>query len=222
MNDENRKATMYVISSFNKFIRNGYRNTNKFKLTMELSEIKKDVFTEALVAEKKEIEHLFETGQISRQVYFELVEIYSHTETILKDGFKHRFKLAISIAKRLISKLLSLRKKSNLSLIKEVELAQITVYKGVILAIRDRISEENKAASFELISHYNELIARLHRGDLPNNLDQFNEIKRKLQFKAIEVQRKEVQLLFENGEINRDIANKLRKFINYWEASILD
>lgn len=222
MNDENRKATMYVISNFNKLIRNGYRNTNKFKLTMELSEIKKDVFTEALEAEKKEIEHLFETDQVSRQVYFELVELYSHTETILKDGFKHRFKLAVSTAKRLVSKLLSLRKKSNLSLIKEVELAQITVYKGVIIAIRDKINEENKAASIELISHYNELIARLHRGDLPNNLDQFNEIKRKLQFKAIEVQRKEVQLLFENGEINRDIANKLRKFINYWEASILD
>lgn len=222
MNDENRKATMYVISSFNKLIRNGYRNTNKFKLTMELSEIKKDVFSEALEAEKKEIEHLFETDQISRQVYFKLIELYSHTETILKDGFKHRFKLAVSTTKRLISKLLSLRKKSNLSLIKEVELAQITVYKGVILAIRDKISEENKAASLELILHYNELIARLHRGELPNNLDQFNDIKRKLQFKAIEVQRKEIQLLFENGEINRDIANKLRKFINYWEASILD
>jgi len=222
MSDENKKATMYIISSFNKTIRNGYRNSNRFKLTMELSEIKKGVFTEALEAEKKEIEHLLETGQISRQVYFELIETYNHTETILKDGFKHKFKLAISTAKRLISKLFFLRKKSNCSLIKELELAQITVYKGAIIAMKDQINDENRAASFELISHYNELIARLHRREQPNNIDQFNELKRKLQFKAIEVQRKEVQLLFENGEINRDVANKLRKFINYWEATILD
>jgi monovalent cation/hydrogen antiporter len=222
MNDENKKATLYIISSYNKFIRNGYRNNNKFKSNLQSNEMKKVIYTEALKAEKKEIEHLFETGQISRPVFFELKEIYDHTETILLDGFKHRINLAISIVKRVISRLFPSSKKSNISVNKEIELAQITIYKAAIISIRNQINDENKGASLEIIAHYNELIGRLHRSDQPKDIELFNEHKRKLQFKAIEVQRKEVQLLFENGEINREIANKLRKFINYWEATIME
>lgn len=222
MNDENKKATLYIISSYNKFIRNGYRNNNKFKADLQSNEMKKVIYTEALKAEKKEIEHLLETGQISRSVYFELIETYNHTETILLDGLRHRVNLAISIVKRVISKLFPSSKKSNISVNKEMELALITIYKAVIIFIRNQINDENKGASLEIIAHYNELIGRLHRNDKPKDIELFNEHKRKLQFKAIEVQRKEVQLLFETGEINREIANKLRKFINYWEATIME
>jgi CPA1 family monovalent cation:H+ antiporter len=50
----------------------------------------------------------------------------------------------------------------------------------------------------------------------------FEKQKKELQLKAIQVERNVVQSLFESGEINRDIANKLRRSTNYFEATILD
>ncbi len=219
MNDENKKATMHVISKYNRLIRDIYKNNSN--LDLQSSEMKKNIYIEALEFQKKEIEHLLETKQISKEVFCEILETLNYTETILSNRIKHRIILAISIIKRIVSKLFASYKSSNTANIKAIELAQLTAAKAAIYHIQNQINDKNRSASLEVISIFNEIIEKIQIHNSPKNNEQFNELKIKIHLKAIEVQRQQVQLLFENGEINREIANKLRKFINYWEASLM-
>lgn len=46
--------------------------------------------------------------------------------------------------------------------------------------------------------------------------------KKKVEFKALQLERESIQNLFENGEITWNIASTLRKNLNYIESDILD
>lgn len=222
INDENKKAALDIIASYNRYIRKSYRSENQVELNLQSSEMKKDIYAKALKVEEDEIEQLFKAGKISQNVYNVLKEKFNHTESILSNGLKHRVILAISIIRRVASKVFSSYNNDSMTDIKEIESAKILAYNAAISAIRKEINDENRGISLEIIAHYTEFIRRIQRGNQPKDNEQFNKHKRELQFKAIEVQRKEVQSLFENGEINRELANKLRKFINYWEATIME
>lgn len=221
MNNENKKATLDVISRYNKFIRNTYRNKNTIKSAFQFNELKKNVYAEALKVEKNETEHLLGTKQISKYTFRELQEIFNHRESILSNKFNHQFILAASIIKRAISKLFPSYKKYNKTANTELKSAQIAACKAAIFSIRNQINDENRNASLEVIEHYNELIGKLQKIHPPKDDEKFNKYKTEIQFKAIEVQRKEIQLLFENDQISREIANKLRRFVNYWESTII-
>lgn len=222
INDENKKAALYVIASYNRYIRKSYRSENQVELNLKSSEMKKNIYAKALKVEEDEIEQLFKEGKISENAYNVLKEKFYHTESILSNGLKHRIILAISIIKGAALKIFSSSNNDSMADIKEIESAKILAYNAAISAIRKEINDENRGISLEIIAHYTEFIRRIQRGSQPKDTEQFNKHKRELQFKAIEVQRKEVQSLFENGEINRELANKLRKFINYWEATIME
>lgn len=222
MKDENKEATMQVISNYNAFIRNIYRNKKDSKSNLQSTEMKKDIYVAAIRVEKKEIQKLMKTGQISTYSFRELEKKFNHSESILLRDFKHRFVLAIFIAKRVILRLFTKAKKSMIAENKEIEKALLEAHKAAIVYVRNQIIEENKEASLEVILHYDDLIGRLRRKNLPNNSELFNKKKREIQFKAIEAQRKEVQLLFENGQISRETANRLRKIVNNWEATIME
>ncbi|WML33626.1 Na+/H+ antiporter [Clostridium sp. OS1-26] len=222
IDDENKKAALNVIDSYNKYIRKSYRSENQVELNLQSSEMKKNIYAKALKVEEKEIEQLFKAGEISQNVYNILKEKFNHTESILSNELNHKVILAISIIKGVASKVFSSYKNDSMTDVKEIETAKISAYNAAIAAIRKEINDENRGASLEIIAHYNEIIRRIQKGSQPKDNEQFNKHKRELQFKAIEVQRKEVQSLFENGEINRELANKLRRFINYWEATLME
>jgi len=120
--------------------------------------------------------------------------------------------------------MLTLHKKKNLKTeIQELRFARIRTSKAAIAAIREHISDETKQASVELINGYYKSIERLSmQAQYPHGKDLLAKQKKELQLKAIQIERNEVQTLFENGEINRDIANNLRRSINYFEATILE
>lgn len=46
--------------------------------------------------------------------------------------------------------------------------------------------------------------------------------KKKIEFKALQLERESIQNLFENGEITWNIASTFRKNLNYIESDILD
>jgi NhaP-type Na+/H+ or K+/H+ antiporter len=52
MIDENKEATLYVINSYNSFIRNIYKNKKNTNSNLQSSEMKKDIYLKALKVEK--------------------------------------------------------------------------------------------------------------------------------------------------------------------------
>lgn len=163
INDENKKAALDIIASYNRYIRKSYRSENQVELNLQSSEMKKDIYAKALKVEEDEIEQLFKAGKISQNVYNVLKEKFNHTESILSNGLKHRIILAISIIKGAASKMLSSSNNDSMTDVKEIESAKILAYNAAISAIRKEINDENRGISLEIVAHYTEFIRRIQR-----------------------------------------------------------
>lgn len=221
MNYENKTATLSVISRYEKLIQIPLKNDNSTELKPRGPETGLRMI--GLRAEQAETEHLLETGQISQDTAYRLQKHINAVEAALSNQFKFKFLLFISLVKRYASKLILHKKKSWQSEIQELRFARIRTSKAAIAAIREHISEETKQASLNLIAGYYKSIERLSlQAQHPQKKELLTKQKKELQLKAVQVERNEVQALFESGEISRDIANNLRRSINYFEATILE
>ncbi|MFD0669933.1 Na+/H+ antiporter [Cohnella sp. GCM10027633] len=90
-------------------------------------------------------------------------------------------------------------------------------------AISSLRTERTCDARAAVMSHYEHVLTRLTSPySFGKPLEGDEEVRRDLQWIAIQAERDEVQTLFERGEITRDIANKLRRMIRTREATILE
>ncbi|HAK75084.1 MAG TPA: hypothetical protein DCP36_18890 [Sporomusaceae bacterium] len=221
MSFENKTATLSVIARYEKMYHLPLQKENSSALKARATEANLRMI--CLRAEQAETEHLLETGQISQDTAYHLQKHIKEVEAALSNQTKLHFFVFTSFIKRLIV-MLTLHKKKNLKTeIQELRFARIRTSKAAIAAIREHISDETKQASVELINGYYKSIERLSmQAQYPHGKDLLAKQKKELQLKAIQIERNEVQTLFENGEINRDIAINLRRSINYFEATILE
>jgi len=83
------------------------------------------------------------------------------------------------------------------------------------------MNDSNRSAALSVIAKYERLVAKLRSWNQDETEDPFDQEKLQLQMVAVQEQRNTVQQLYENGEINRDVAAKLRRFINDVEATVL-
>jgi len=93
---------------------------------------------------------------------------------------------------------------------------------AAIKAIRAQMNDSNRVAALAVISKYERVIAKLRAWNQDKTTeDPFNQDKLELQMVAIQEQRNTIQQLYENGEITRDVAARLRRYINDVEATAL-
>ncbi|ANY66081.1 Na+/H+ antiporter [Paenibacillus sp. BIHB 4019] len=93
---------------------------------------------------------------------------------------------------------------------------------AVIGTFDKQLDEHRSEERSELISHYHFIKEKLQKPRSPKKDGGDADVQRDLHWVAIQAERVEVQSLYERGEINREIANKLRQFIRNREASILE
>ncbi|MEK0315073.1 Na+/H+ antiporter [Cohnella sp. 56] len=83
-------------------------------------------------------------------------------------------------------------------------------------------TERKCDARAAVIGHYEHMLSRLKSPySFGKSLEGDEEVRRDLQWIAIQAERDEVQSLFERNEITRDVADKLRRTIRTREATIL-
>jgi CPA1 family monovalent cation:H+ antiporter len=220
MNYENKAATLSVISRYYEFRKPPLKNENNYSIGQPFEQ-EMAIRMIGLQAEQTETEHLLQTGQISQDTAYHLQEHINAVEVALSNKIQFQLFHFITLVKRAISRWLS----SNQEIIKSEEylFAKIELSRAAIASIREHMSEETRQASLDLIVGYHKSIERLStKAQHPQKRALFTKQKKELQLKAVQLERNEVQALFESGEISRDIANKLRKSINFFEATILD
>jgi CPA1 family monovalent cation:H+ antiporter len=230
MNEENKEASSAVISDYNRLIQEVHRESTDNKTNPQLDQLEVEIRLKALTAERKEVKRLYEEGQISRRTSAALHRKIDHMETALSGTFHLRlFHIAYRLRRLLVSLFRSRRHTTSspssivqdLVMIKETKLK---TSKAAIEAVRKQIHEDNELACQVVISSYAEVINRIslgHQRQVPRD-KQFNQHKKEIQLKAIQVERNEVQAQFEQGLINRETANHLRKAILYTEAAMLE
>ncbi len=224
-NVENREAAMSVISDCHRVVRQITNRQDGVKWDFRGEPSETEIWLTALNAEEREVENMLRQGKITRGMYYRLLESLNHREMLLTNKYKYRFLVFIHLLKRILAAFKFRKAKADklnrqdMDFICEIK---TRMSKAAVEAVKEQMNEKNTEISLPILSHYREAIERFGSG-LRNVRISRRSVnnKKELQFKAIQIQRNEVQILFEKGEISRETANKLRRFINYTEASML-
>ncbi|MDF2633701.1 MAG: sodium:proton symporter [Pelosinus sp.] len=222
-NSENKAAVSSLISDYQKIMRTTHLDGNEYKIGFKSRKMESEILMVGINAEREEIQHLLDTRQISQDVAYRFQEQFNVIETSLSDQFVLKSFFPVFVIKRYVAKWFSdCPKRPELDMAK-VKTVKIQTAKTAITAIRSQISEENRNASLKVIANYHKIIEKISTNFThPGKKEQFHGQKKELQFKAIQMERNEVQSMFEEGLISREIANNLRRSINFLEATMLE
>ncbi len=221
---ENKAEALTIIADCHRNIRKLARREEIPGNTVgKTEEIK--IWLTAIKAEKDELEKLFIEDGLSAELYYKLLEIINHREMLLTQKYKYRVLIYLYFLKRLKTRISIKKKKCDLYTGSHMGMAaqiRSRMLKSAIAAVRLQMNETNSEMSLHVLSHY---YAALKKVEKSRRTPVDNHIAEKrgteLKYRAIQIERNEVQHLYEKGEITRDTANKLRSFINYREADIL-
>jgi CPA1 family monovalent cation:H+ antiporter len=95
---------------------------------------------------------------------------------------------------------------------------RITTAIQAIKMLKNELTPENKAISYQVIGEYNKIITKYKLAKKLKDPGDFAKLERDLRQKAFQAERDEIQNLYEKGEITRDITQKIRQQINIREA----
>lgn len=229
MNEDNEAAALSVISDYKKKIG---QLLGQEALQNNDSQSRQMVFHIRLIgiqAERNEMERLLAEKEVSQEVADRFEQIIDQMEILLSHRFKMRFLVSMFRIRRLILNMVHSNKckpaindsQDPMDSLKEVS---ILTARSAISAVQNQMNDANRDSSLRVISHYHRTIERMSSNESSQlrEDEDFQKYRVELQFKAIQIERDEVQNMFESGELTRAEANQLRQFINYLEAGMLD
>lgn len=179
----------------------------------------------ALNAEKREIACMLREGRITRAMSCRLLESVKRREMLLDYKYRHLLLLYVYFLKRVLIGLRHRRAGFRLPAAQYRDAGRDIrgrMSEAAVEAVKNQITDENSELSHAVISRYkaaNELTDRGEESFLAENKS--IKHKKELQLKAIQIERNKVQSLFENGDITRGTADRLRRYINFTEAGIV-
>ncbi|KOY13347.1 Na+/H+ antiporter [Paenibacillus xylanivorans] len=225
MNDENKAAALAVVSDLSKYIRQAAGELTAGK--------RKDILKQetainliATRAERKEIENMMDENVIASEAAFRCNSWLDRKEMMLANRTNTQMMFSLSEIGRVFGHVFTNRsqKPEQPFMIENAELfrqVKMRTSEAAIKAIRAHMNDSNRIVSLSVISRYERVIAKLRTWNQGKTEDPFDQEKLELQMVAMQEQRNTIQQLYENGEINRDVAAKLRRFINDVEATAL-
>ncbi|GIO35272.1 sodium, potassium, lithium and rubidium/H(+) antiporter [Paenibacillus antibioticophila] len=231
VNEENGRAAREVISNYRRqlYQLQQSQNTEDWSDRSRNESIMKIRFA-AIQAERQELQKMLEQGEVSGELAGQIQEVMSQMEVVLSSGFKMKAMVTLFRLQRLFKGQLSVKKREQIPMDKKEKFASIRLRtaSAALAVVKSQMNDTNRQAVMIVASQYQDMVDRLRSGVKSGqhmddtNEDMFDQFKNELQIKAIQAERDEVQLIFEEGGITRATANKLRQYINYTEAGILE
>lgn len=231
VNEENGRAAREVISNYRRQLYHlqQSQNTEDWSDRSRNESIMKIRFA-AIQAERQELQKMLEQGEVSGELAGQIQEVMSQMEVVLSSGFKMKAMVTLFRLQRLFKGQLSVKKREQIPMDKKEKFASIRLRtaSAALAVVKSQMNDTNRQAVMIVASQYQDMVERLRSGVKSGqhmddtNEDMFDQYKNELQIKAIQAERDEVQLIFEEGGITRATANKLRQYINYTEAGILE
>ncbi|MHA7581415.1 Na+/H+ antiporter [Paenibacillus vandeheii] len=225
MNDENKAAALAVVSDLSKYIRQAAGELTAGK--------RKDILKQetainliATRAERKEIENMMDENVIASEAAFRCNSWLDRKEMMLANRTNTQMMFSLSEIGRVFGHVFThrSRKPDQPFMIENAELfrqVKMRTSEAAIKAIRSHMNDSNRIVALSVISRYERVIAKLRTWNQGKTEDPFDQDKLELQMVAMQEQRNTIQQLYEKGEINREVAAKLRRFINDVEATAL-
>lgn len=223
MNEDNRHAAHAVIAQYEARMRRLSLHEEEQSEGIDLAIEENRVRLLGLQAERKEIARMFKAGEIPDYIANRFNDSFVALEEALSRRSRIRLLLLTKGLRRLASMIFKPREQEprlDKSIIRKTKLKTCQAAIGVI---RSQITQANRKASLNVIGQYREVIRTIsRRGADPEDELLQRKQRQEIQLRAYQVERDEIQTLYERGEIKRDMANALRKTISYAEASVLE
>lgn len=168
---------------------------------------------------------MLERGDIPEETANVLQERFNELEILYANPFK------VGLSKTRLKRLMywiffGEHKKPEMSILNEAGLIRATrvkTAKAAIEYLEKHKTEEHKEVFLSVITFYKQLIFRLeHSHHELKSSAHFENQKLEVKLKAVQAIRNEIQTLFEEREISRDISHELRQYINDVEAAMLE
>ncbi|MBU5670892.1 Na+/H+ antiporter [Paenibacillus brevis] len=232
INEENNRAAREVINNYRRqmfHLQQQNQNSDDWSDRSRNESIMKIRFA-AIQAERQALQKMLEDGEVSGELADQIQEVMSQMEIVLSSGFKMKAMVTLFRLRRLFKGQLSAKKREPIPMDTKEKFASIRLRtaSAALAAVKSQMNDTNRQAVMIVASQYQDMVDRLRSGAKggqhmdDTNEDMFDQFKNELQIKAIQAERDEVQLIFEEGGITRATANKLRQYINYTEAGILE
>lgn len=223
MDEDNRHATHAVIAQYEARMRRLSLHEEENSEGIELAVAENQARLIGLQAERKEITRLFKAGEIPDYV----ANRFNDSFAALEEALSRRSRMRILVLTRGLRKLASaiikpkeVEPRLDKSIIRKTKLKTC---QSAIGAIRAQMTKENRKASLNVIGQYREIIRAISRkNEDPEDELLQRKLRQEIQLRAYQVERDEIQAMYERGEIRRDMAIALRKTISYAEASVLE
>lgn len=221
-NQENKLAASSLITVCEKIKNDNPINAENINLTIEDRKKERDIFLIGLNAERKEINGLLQDKKINPATVEKFEDAISKVESCLSKPPIIQTLTKMELIRKALAKLIKKQLNINPMNMKEVKRIKVLTSKAAVEAIKAQINTENRNASLAVIDHYNDIIRRLNTINLGETSNDISKQRSRLHLKALQAERDEVQSLLENNEITRETASKLRRFINYMEATAIE
>ncbi|WP_339837731.1 Na+/H+ antiporter [Paenibacillus sp. FSL R7-0272] len=226
MNDENKAAALAVVSDLSKYIKQA---TGQFTADNRKAMQKQETAINLIAtrAERKEIEVMMDENALGPEAAFKCDNWLDRKEMMLSNRTNTQLLASLNEIGRMLGQLFTNRssKPDQPFMLENAELfrkVKLRTSQAAIKAIRAHMNDSNRVAALAVISKYERVIAKLRAWNQDKTTeDPFNQDKLELQMVAIQEQRNTIQQLYENGEITRDVAARLRRYINDVEATAL-
>lgn len=178
-----------------------------------------------LRAERKYIHELAKDDNINEEIILRLEKSLDYRENLLTEKFRSQFIALMGQGYRkwkyYIRRFRSNRKTSKV-FINNMQDIQINASYAAIRKLEEYGRETKNPRVNTIIYDYKRVIEHLKNDENLNRLEEKRvQLKEELRFKAIESERAEIQKMYEEGQINRELAQDMRRFVNDVESVLL-
>lgn len=224
-NDENRQEGMELISAYTRRLQHA-----RLEGKSEFGEAWRTVVgirLAALRAERKVAEQWLAEERITPQLASYFQTSLNRVELLLTNRIKLKLLLLLALAavrrlfrgKKRLPKLIT-PGHPDWEAYKELKLEAIH---SAISQLKQLKTADNREAVLAVIADYRTMALQYQSNKRRNRTKaQINVQRKELELKAIQSERNEIQMMYEQGDIDRHLAGKLRMDVNYREASLFE
>ncbi|WP_157454613.1 cation:proton antiporter [Carnobacterium maltaromaticum] len=230
---ENRMASYDLIHEYNHMIRRLQMEYNSKESIAQFLKEEIAIRLVALDAEVARVKEMRDNGEVEREIAEQYLKALARRRNALTSDWSSKFKRLWILARRFYRRNLGLfftlgtreayqeEYRKRLALEKEAAKSAIRSVSAFMKKDRKKGSRTDKAVAYHLIVEYRNKIERIKRyGE--DYAEEYDQQLQELRLKALNAERTDIQKMFENGDISRDLATQLRRFVNYTESSVMD
>ena len=220
---DNQDAAFELIGEYKRLIEQIRYDNKEDKRIREMEEQLMEYRLLGLRAERKYLRECVNQGEVSQDIINRILKSLDFREEVL----------AHSLLSKVIFLLGQIKRKSGYTdrvtaneheQYAQMQELQIKAAKAAIEKLAGIKAESGDTESIKIvIGEYERFLERWKdtRTDNMRTRMKLDEQKEELRFKALEIERSTIQGMYEEGQINRETAKKLRRFINDVESLLL-